>query len=369
MIKNKAGLYIHIPFCQKRCYYCDFFSSENHLEIDKYTQAIVKEIRSIAESNPNYVITTAYIGGGTPSLLSMKQLEDVVASINNNFECNIQEFTIEVNPNSSNNLPEYKKVGIDRISLGVQSLNDNILRKIGRLHDSKTAICALETAAKHYNNVSGDLILGIDDNQDVIQDAKSMLPYLTHLSSYMLKVEEGTPLQKQLSNKMISISSEDSVVTQYEKLYQYCIDNKYLRYETSNFSLVGYEGKHNYNYWNMTDYFGVGASAHSFINGRRYYNKPDIKAYINGENSGNNKEIVEREYSLRETIEEFIMLALRTELGLNIPDFNKRFDKNFLVEYKDKIKNAAKYTTIEGDYFRIKSQFLLVQNTIISDLL
>lgn len=369
MTKNKAELYIHIPFCQKRCFYCDFFSSENSQLIGKYAEEIANEIKLQASANPDYEIATAYIGGGTPSLLSLKDLEKIINSIYKNFDCNLQEFTIEVNPNSAQSLAEYKNFGINRISLGVQSLDDKILRKIGRLHDSKTALKSLELASKHYDNVSADLILGIEENQDVISDAKVLLPYIKHLSTYMLKVEEGTPLEKQIFNKNVSVATEDSTVTQYEKLYEYCLDNDFLRYETSNFALKGYEGKHNQGYWDMSSYFGVGASAHSFINGRRYYNKLNINDYLNGEHSGYGKEIVEREYSFFDTIEEYIMLALRTEKGLRISDFNEKFNKNFLEEYGERMKNAAQYIIIEDDYFRIKPQYLLLQNSIISQLL
>jgi oxygen-independent coproporphyrinogen-3 oxidase len=370
MTKSKLGLYIHIPFCQKKCYYCDFYSLATNVDvIDKYAKEVANEIYLFSKNNPNYYISTIYLGGGTPSLLSLENLEIITNSIYSNFECNIDEFTIEVNPNSSQNLEHYKKFGIDRISLGVQSLDDNILKKIGRLHDKKMAINALDRAANLYDNVSGDLIVGIDENQDIISDVKQIQNFVKHISSYMLKVEDGTKLQKQICDNTVAVATEDSQVNQYEKLYAYCMENNFLRYETSNFAHLGYEGKHNLSYWDMSDYLGVGTSAHSFIGGKRFYNKMDINSYLLGEHTGYGLEIIEREYSYNATIEEYIMLALRTEKGIKISDFNEKFQKDFLLEYQEKIKKTAQYTIIQEDYFRIKPQYFLVQNAIILELL
>lgn len=370
MTKSKLGLYIHIPFCQKKCHYCDFFSLPSNAEIiDKYSQEIANEIYLLSKSNPNYYISTIYLGGGTPSLLSLKNLEEITKSIYTNFECNVEEFTIEVNPNSSQNLEHYKEFGIDRISLGIQSFDDNILKKIGRLHDKKTAIKALDKAANHYDNVSGDLIIGIDENQGIVSDAKILRKFVKHISSYMLKVEDGTMLQKQICNNLVAVATEETQVSQYEKLYTFCMENDFLRYETSNFARALYEGKHNLGYWDMSPYLGVGASAHSYIDNKRYYNKSDINSYILGKHSGTGCQIIEREYSYNATIEEYIMLALRTEKGIKISDFNKKFGKDFLQDYKEKIKKTAQYTQISQDYFRIKPQFMLVQNSIILELL
>ncbi len=369
MTTKKAGLYIHIPFCEKRCFYCDFFSTTDKNFIDNYVRELVNEIKSIVNKNPDYTLTTIYIGGGTPSLLSVKSLGEIAESVYGDFHCEIKEFTIEVNPNSAQNLRFYKDFGINRISLGVQSLNDDILKKIGRLHDAKTAINALDAAANLYENVSADIILGIDENQDVISDAKKMLPYVKHLSAYMLKVEDGTPLQKRLQQRLTSVATEDAVVNQYEKFYKFCMEYGIYRYETSNFARPGFEGKHNSSYWDMSDYFGIGAGAHSFVNGRRYYNKPDLKSYLEGAHSGNGEEITEREYSFSDTIEEFIMLSLRTEKGINISEFYKRFNKDFVAEYGEKLKKTARYVISENGFVRIRPEFMLVQNGIISELL
>jgi oxygen-independent coproporphyrinogen-3 oxidase len=370
MTKSKVALYIHIPFCQARCYYCDFFSSTYGSEIrDKYVDELANEIKLLSIKYSDRIVTTVYLGGGTPSLLSLENLEKITNNIYENFNCSIEEFTIEVNPNSAQNLPCYKNFGIDRISIGIQSLNNEILHKIGRLHDSSTAITALELASKNYKKISGDLILGINENQKVVDDAQLLINYVNHLSVYMLKVEKGTILERQILSNKISIASEDSVVTQYNDLYDFCLKNNFNRYETSNFAIKGYESKHNSHYWDMSDYIGIGAGAYSFVDGNRYYNIKDIPLYIKGTHSGNNKQIIEREYSKNDTIEEYIMLALRTEKGLNIENFNNKFNMDFLSNYNEKIKKVAQYCNIEKDYISIKPQFCLVQNTIISDLL
>lgn len=370
MTKSNKSLYIHIPFCQRKCNYCDFFSivcDKNLMNL--YVDELTEEIRLLALKYPETELKTVYLGGGTPSLLSLDNINKISDSIYKNFRCKIEEFTIEVNPCSSQNLPNYKDFGINRISVGIQSFDDNVLRKIGRAHDSQTAINTLETAALHYGNVSGDLILGIDENQNICKDAEIMTKYVKHISAYMLKIEEGTPLKKLISDNSVSIATEDEIINQYNTLFDFCKKANFERYEISNFALAGYESKHNSHYWDMSDYLGVGAGAHSFVNGIRYFNKPDINEYIKGFHSGNEKAIIERKYSLKDTLEEYIMLALRTTKGISLSDFKRRFQKEFLSEYKYGIKKTAQYTNINEGYFYIKAQYFLVQNFIISELI
>jgi len=367
---NKLGLYIHIPFCQQKCSYCDFYSITAKQDVmDRYAKEVANEIFLLSQTHLENYISTIYLGGGTPSILSLNNLEVITNSIYKNFKCKVSEFTIEVNPSSSQNLKLYKNFGINRISLGVQSFDNNILKKIGRLHDRDMAITALEKAANCYDNVSSDFILGISENQDIISDASILLKFVKHLSAYMLKVEENTPLEKQINDKKVCVATEDTQVLQYQKLYEFCKENNFHRYEISNFACLGYESKHNLSYWDMTQYLGVGVSSHSFIGGKRYFNVSDINAYLEGKHSGRGQQLKERDYSYKDTLEEYIMLSLRTEKGLQISKFNELFNKDFLQEYQEKIKKAAQYTTLNGDWFSIKPQYFLVQNSIISSLL
>jgi oxygen-independent coproporphyrinogen-3 oxidase len=361
-----TGIYIHIPFCQKKCNYCDFFSKADSEEyIGNYVKELCNEIKLCSERYKDALIDTVYIGGGTPSLLTVSQLDEILSAVRKNFASDIIETTIEVNPNSSGNLKEYGKVGIDRVSIGVQSVNDAILKKLGRLHSSKEALDALKTAADSFKSVSADIILGADSNQDSVAEFSAVAPYVTHISAYMLTLENGTPLYKSVKEKSVSVATDDEVASQYEKFVRAAAGKGFFRYETSNFAMLGCESKHNSRYWNLSPYIGLGAGAHSYVNGVRYYNAEDIVSYIGGAHSGNGKEIIERGKDAKADKYEYVMLALRTFYGIDVDFYNKTFSSDFYSEYGNKIKKVEKYVSVNNGRIHILPQFFLVQNAII----
>ena len=365
---TESGLYLHIPFCERKCNYCDFFSCVKTDLIDNYVDELCNEIQ-LTGKRFSTEISTIYLGGGTPSLLSDNNLDKIFSNIYRSYSVHSIETTIEINPNSSHDVGRYKKFGIDRVSIGIQSLSDELLKKIGRLHSATDAIKTLDGARKNYDNVSADLIIGLDKTQDVVGDIEKIAPYCTHISAYMLSVSQNTPLYSMIKNKEFIPASDDEVADQYDLLTDKCRELGFYRYETSNFSLLGKEGIHNGNYWEMKPYLGLGPSAHSYFNGIRFYNNNDLSAYMNGEHSGNGKEVLERKLSLMSEIAETIMLSLRTTKGLDIDKFNEKFSTDFLRDFKKGLDKIKDYTAIKNNRFYILPQYFSVQNSIILSVL
>ncbi len=365
---TEAGLYIHIPFCKKRCNYCDFFSCTDRDLLNDFVDELCNEITLCGSRFPA-LITTVYFGGGTPSLLSPEQVEKIFNTICNVYPMQVEESTIEVNPSSDSYLSDYKKIGINRVSIGVQTLNDDLLKSIGRLHTAKKALSTLDKARNIFDNVSADLILGLNKSQDIVDDVTKIQPFVTHLSGYMLSVPQRSVIKKMIKDKLFFPTSDDETADQYDVLTDTCRQFGLYRYETSNYSRLGKEGIHNSNYWEMKPYIGVGPSAHSYYNGRRYYNKNDLKEYLLGHHSGNGLEKVERKHSTEMEIMETIMLSLRTVKGLNISEFDKKFSVDFMRDYADKLDSVKKYVKIKNGRLSILPQYFSVQNSIIISLL
>ncbi len=365
---NGAGLYIHIPFCKNRCNYCDFFSSTDQESIDRYVDEAVKEITLVSKRFPAK-IETIYFGGGTPSLLSLSHFDKIFSAIHSSFSVESKETTIEVNPNSSGDLAEYKKFGIDRVSIGIQTLDPVLLRKIGRLHTPEEGIDALLRAREVYDNVSADLIIGLDGKQDVERDVYSIAPYCTHVSGYMLSVPKKSKIENMIKSEEFFPANDDQTVDQYDILTNTCRELGFYRYETSNYARLGKEGIHNGNYWAMRPYIGIGPSAHSYFNGVRYYNVNDLKKYLSGCHSGGCKEKIERKYSVEDEITETIMLSLRTAKGIDIRSFNEKFHSDFLKKYEKGIDAVKKYVSITNNRLYILPKYFSVQNQVILSIL
>ncbi len=366
----ESGLYLHIPFCEKRCNYCNFFSSIKIDDIkNKYVDELCKEITEISKKYGNVKLNTIYFGGGTPSLLDLADLDKIFSAINKSFLFDKPEITVEINPNSSDNIDKYPALGINRVSVGIQSSNDKYLRLLGRLHNSDIGRKTLEKAANIFDNVSGDIIIGIDDNQSVKDEFEYIYPYVKHFSCYMLTVEENTRLAELIKHKSVSVATENAVVTQYEEMTSLAESRGFTRYETSNFALPTFESKHNCSYWNLTPYIGVGAGAHSYFNGIRYFNEADLSKYINGCHSGYGKEIIERKKSISDDKEEYVMLSLRTKKGVNLKEYEQKFGNDFLSEYQENIEKTEEYLHIDNEYISILPKYFAVQNTIICSVL
>lgn len=363
------GVYIHVPFCERKCLYCDFYSVTDTAFVERYVAELLTEIKKNAGKHLDKRVKTIYLGGGTPSLLSVAQIGSIVDTVKKFFLTDLQEVTIEVNPNSSQHIAEYPRLGIDRLSVGVQSTDDKILKKLGRLHDSHQAIEVLDRAGEYFDNISADLIIGVDEDQDVVGDLNVILPKVSHLSSYILKVEDGTPLRDLIINKKVSIATEDAVVSQYEKMYETCGKYGLYRYEVSNFARLGKESIHNLSYWKMIDYLGFGPAAHSYVDGARYCNTDSIADYIDGKHSGFDMQVPERLPSVIDDMTEYVMLALRTTAGLILADFRSRFGVDYLDSHLSAVRKMGRYLLVNEDRIAIRPEYFLVQNSIIRELL
>lgn len=329
-------LYIHIPFCKKKCFYCDFCSQTLGVQND-YVEALLHEIEFESKKYQNKKITSIYIGGGTPSILDLSLIEKIIYSIKTNFIIdNDLEFNFEGNPESLSyeKMKAIKKLGINRLSIGVQSLNDDILKSIGRQHNCETALNCLKNATKIFDNVSIDLMVGLpyQTTEDIKTTIKSVLKYkINHLSCYALKVEPKTVLAKLLENKKIEIPADDECVDMFNVVKSLLKENGFERYEVSNFARNGYECKHNLGYWNREEYLGLGVSAFSMIGKIRFSNTMKIKSYINQykissefDNQKFNEEILNDLDIKNETI----MLGLRLKEGINQNLIKAKLDAN-----------------------------------------
>ncbi len=333
-------LYVHVPFCKSKCLYCDFtsFRPKNEANVFDYLTALNLEIDKVFEDYTGRKITTVYIGGGTPSALSVNEFDCIVKSLNRHVDLHaLDEFTVECNPESitEEKLTFFKSVGVNRLSIGVQSLSDKNLHAVGRLHTAEQAISAVGLATSIFDNVSVDFIVGLPfDDYDVVKDEISNLaPVVQHVSVYTLQLEENTPLERLVKAGKISLPDDDTT----EDLLQVAIDELnnlgFSRYEISNFAREGFESKHNVGYWTREEYYGVGLGASSCVQTsgceKRLVNTADFSRYIDclkkGEYPIDEVEILTEE----EIIREKIMLGLRLREGI---DEKLLSDKTDLVD-------------------------------------
>ncbi len=358
------GLYLHIPFCKGKCPYCDFYSVTPCEGVtDSYVAALCEKIKA-----ENRVYDTVYFGGGTPSLLGADRIAEILSHVNRTENC---EITLECNPSdtgSPNSAFDFKKVaesGVNRISLGLQSADNTERKALGRrggCDDVERAITKAKAAG--IDNVSLDLMLGIP-NQTKESLANSIEfcknSGATHVSAYILKIEEGTFFHKKKDSLVLPDEDEtcDLYLFAVEKLAQAGFE----QYEISNFSLLGYESRHNLKYWNCEEYLGIGAAAHSFVDGKRFYYARSIDGFIQG-----NPPVEDGEGGGEE---EFIMLALRLTKGLSFEEFKNRFGKNLPEEIIEKAKSIEKHGLIRvnADSITLTEKGFLLSNSIIALLL
>lgn len=337
------GIYIHIPFCKQKCFYCDFYSKTNCNNVEEYIDSVINEILSHAELLQNGNIETIYIGGGTPSLISEKYIIKIL-DVLKLLSVDVKEITIEVNPENVTyeKLKAYYDTGVNRLSIGLQSANDATLKKIGRMSTTKQFENAINLASKvGFKNISCDVIMGLCDES--LDDFKHTIDYvlsfkeITHISSYSLEVHENTKLDFLITNGFVSLPDE-----QEERNMKYLLDRKleaagFVRYEISNYAKPGFESKHNLRYWNGEEYLGFGAAAASYINSTRYTNVSNIDTYIHNISKGlSTKENIE-EMDKLDLIKEYIILRLRLKAGVNFNDFKLRFKIDINELFKDKI--------------------------------
>lgn len=373
-----AGLYIHIPFCESKCIYCDFYSmaNNNHL-IDKYIDTLLVEAAQRKNELNSETITTVYLGGGTPSLLSITQLSKLVNVLKKVFDfSDVEEFTIEVNPDdvTADYIQQAKSLGINRVSMGVQSFNDEDLRFINRRHTAKQATDAIHIIKEAgINNISIDLIYGIPGQnikiwKNNVDTAISLL--VQHISAYTLMYEEGTRLSVMRSLGKINEVDDDVVAAMYDYLVAQLKSNGYTHYEISNFALPGFHSRHNSSYWNLTPYLGLGVAAHSFDGTVRRFNPSNLKKYLDA--LGEGKLYVEVEnITQAERYDEYVMLRLRTADGIDADELMHRFGEEYYQFFIEKTKPLVSegYLINENGRYYIPENHIMISDNITCDLL
>lgn len=371
---TETGLYIHIPFCKSKCFYCDFlsFTCSESLQ-SEYCDALSKELKIISEKYPDIKIDTVFVGGGTPSVLSYENAEKIFNSVYRYFKTEIKEFTVECNPCSFDKEKAlfYKHNGVDRISLGIQSFDDNILKTIGRAHDGLTAKKALYVAKEYFSNINGDLIIGTmkGSRDGEIKSLKELISFdIQHISTYQLILERGTALYNKTEKKQFIPCSDDESAETYEKVTD-ILNKSHPRYEVSNFAEPGFECKHNFKYWNFDDYIGAGLSAHSFIQGYRKENTCDIKKYINDIKNKKTPYVRSQKISKKEGIKEYVITAFRTVRGIDMERFNNIFNENFIKYFSTALRKMKNYLDISDNYISIKPEYFNVQNSVIVEFI
>lgn len=376
---NKGGMiYVHVPFCASRCIYCDFYSTTLPAPIrEAYVEAACRELRERTSYLPSPNIRTIYFGGGTPSQLTTEEIGALLTCIRSTYNVQPQaEMTLECNPDdiTPHFVQSIKKMGINRVSLGVQSFDDNILQLLNRRHSSQEAQDAVTTLfGNGLDNISIDLIYGLprQDIQSFQRDLQTAfaLP-IRHLSSYALSVEEGTTLARRIAEKQLTIASEETFAAEYQLLMQEAKAHGFDHYEISNFALPGYASRHNSGYWDGTPYLGIGPGAHSFDGIDRCFNLPDVRAYIEQSARGQFPHETEHLHGF-ERYNELIFTSLRTSRGLALSVVGQRFGEEMLEYLK---KNARPHLDagrliMKEDQLTVAPNFILVSDDIISDLM
>ena len=364
---KKLGIYIHIPFCKQKCFYCDFVSYANQDKyFQKYVQALNKEVNNFIDNN-EFEVQTIYIGGGTPSLIDAKYIEEILHIFEKrNLLKEVKEVTIEVNPGTvtEEKLRNYKNSGVNRLSIGLQSTEDKILKQIGRIHCYDDFLNTYKMAREvGFKNINVDLMIGLP-NQKII-DVKNSLEKIiklepeppNHISVYSLIVEENTPIEKMLESGELELPDEELERNMYWYVKNFLELNGYKHYEISNFAKLGNESKHNLDCWNQKVYVGFGVAAHSYIDDVRYGNIGNVEEYIkNCENGefGKNKVIDEVENDIFSKEKEFMLIGLRKIEGVLIQDFKKKFGENPIFVFKDELKKLVDENLLIVDFDRIK---------------
>lgn len=375
---KKIGIYIHIPFCSNKCPYCDFYSikynnGRGNLE-KQYFAAVIEEIKLYKNNvkKSNLLVDTIYFGGGTPSIVDPNNIKDVIYKIKKTFKCKISEITIEVNPCyiSEKDLKILKKAGVNRLSFGLQSANDDELYILGRTHTSDEAKIVIELSKKiGFENISVDIMLGLPNQ--TVEKVNHTLNFIKnldvkHVSAYILKIGQDTLFNQQ--SIINTLPNEDMIADIYINVIEKLKKMGFNQYEISNFAKLGYESKHNVKYWNLEEYIGIGPAAHSFYNHKRYCLEKNIYKYIGMAKDKNFKYM----YSDKKIdINEYIMLNLRTNKGIIINDIKSLYPKILVDELLKNVKKwyHEKYIYMDDVVISLTPQGFLIFNTIITNIM
>lgn len=379
--KKTLGLYLHIPFCAKKCDYCDFYSfkPENAKAMENYVSAMMLQMEDISDSCRGYTVDTVYFGGGTPSMLQINQFTRLMDSIRRNFRLSKDaEITCEANPGTVNlkYLKGLRKLGINRLSLGMQSLDDRELKVLGRIHSAEQFEDTFENARRAgFKNISIDIMYGLPGQTlssfcDTLRHVTMIDP--EHISLYCLKIEEGTPFFKMRDT--LRLPDDDTEYDMYMKAVEFLSARGFERYEMSNFARDGKYSRHNLKYWNCEEYIGIGASAHSYFGGERYSIIRNAESYING------LEILEsgipiidesRFIDKTESMNEYVMLRMRLEDGVDMNEFEKRYGVDFYAKFGHLLEEYIEGGFVKriGDSYAFTSKGMFVSNYILSAVL
>lgn len=384
MRRKQIGLYIHIPFCKQKCSYCDFCSYANKESfIKRYIQCVLKEIIEVGNNNKIdfengkddlFLVKTIYIGGGTPSLIDSKYIVQIIEDIKLNFEIDEKaEITIEVNPGTVTleKLEDYKRAGINRLSIGLQSTHEHLLKEIGRIHTYLDFLDTFRFAREAgFENINVDLMIGLpnqtlEEVKDSIEEIVSMEP--EHISVYSLILEENTPLFKKVEEGL-ELPNEDLERKMYWAVKQTLEQNNYIHYEISNFAKQGYESKHNLDCWNQKEYIGFGIAAHSYTNGIRYSNIENLEQYIKNYDEDKTEEnlVFHEKQDMEAMQKEYMLLGLRKIDGVSIQEFKIKFVANPVFLYHSELEKLVneELLEIDGDMIKLTNKGLDLANIV-----
>lgn len=363
-----AGIYVHIPFCLQKCTYCDFASFPKEIgRQESYFACLYREMKGRGEQLKDYTFDTVYFGGGTPSLANPEYIAGALRQIRKCFSLRGEaEITLEVNPATidKKKVEIYKEIGINRYSIGLQTGYDEELKRLNRPHTAKDFLVTCNLLKGE--NKSADILIGLHDQtkEQLLKTIDLALAgEVNHISMYALTPKVGTPIYSDYLNGLLPDS--DEVADLYDAGRKYLKEKGFHRYEVSNFAKKGFESRHNLNYWKRGEYIGFGVAASSFIGERRFTNTFKFDEYINAVILNKFPEISSDEISEEDKKFEFIMLALRTEDGLNVNEFNVKTGGDFFRDYAEALKTRANVLDVSPYSVKIKEDYMYVQNEII----
>ena len=370
MATDRLGLYVHIPYCVRKCNYCDFCSLPNGRGSipESYIEALIKEISSY-KATPKRVLDTVYFGGGTPSLLSVFEMQRIMHSVRDSFEISpLAEITLEANPGTltEEKARGYKALGFNRVSLGLQSIHENEMKMLGRIHNYEDFLVSFKLLREAgFDNVNVDLMYGIPyQNKDSFLETLNTVVSLSpeHISAYGLILEEGTPLYEQ--RDYLPLPSLDEECDMYDLASEILHRAGYEHYEISNYAKEGKRSRHNLLYWRLADYIGVGASAHSFLDGARFYNTDDVNEYSDDSLRTKCESDVDLAF-------EYVMLGLRLSDGFSLSDYERRFGKSFKTGREELLSRFEKegLMTVSDDRIALTERGFYLSNSILVEIL
>ena len=371
--KRRLGLYIHIPFCRQKCLYCDFCSVAGGDEalIERYVSSLCRCLEINSKNATGYEVDTIYMGGGTPTVLSSLQMERVLDSCFSHYSvAGDAEISCECNPatGSLEYFSDIRRMGVNRISIGLQSMQNGELRALGRIHDRNGFLDTFRSVRKAgFDNVSVDLMYGIPEQtmasfEDTLKRVVDISP--EHISAYCLKVEENTPFGK-MGDRLI-LPDDDVTSDMYELCNSVLLGAGYSRYEISNFSKPARASRHNLRYWLGEEYLGIGAAAHSYFGGERYATSPNIAAFADGEFLVGEREKI----SLEDKMTEYVMLRMRLDRGASAKEFRELFGRELLGEFGEAKKFIQSgHILFDGDVLRFSEKGIFVSSYILSEIL